>query len=289
MRHFEVKGKYHHQETNGVNAESNKTHLRDWMVHSRINGLTALVVGAGSGMGEASAKAFAANGGSVAVADLRAGEAERVAAEITSHGGQAISVALDVSKQADIDAAIDRTTKKFGKLDVVINTAALVRSAMLEDVSLEEWRAGFHVNVDGALMVARSALPWLKQSAHAAIVNTASLAGVHGYSQGGAYGPSKAALITLSRQMAHEWAAYGVRVNVVLPGVIDTPMARGSVPPELLDQLAAMLPMSRVGQPEEVADLIVYLASPAAGYITAQAIACDGGMSHMMFAKPMGK
>ncbi|WP_161782954.1 SDR family NAD(P)-dependent oxidoreductase [Paraburkholderia nodosa] len=272
-----------------MNAESNKTHLRDWMVHSRINGLTALVVGAGSGMGEASAKAFAANGGSVAVADLRAGEAERVAAEITSHGGQAISVALDVSKQADIDAAIDRTTKKFGKLDVVINTAALVRSAMLEDVSLEEWRAGFHVNVDGALMVARSALPWLKQSAHAAIVNTASLAGVHGYSQGGAYGPSKAALITLSRQMAHEWAAYGVRVNVVLPGVIDTPMARGSVPPELLDQLAAMLPMSRVGQPEEVADLIVYLASPAAGYITAQAIACDGGMSHMMFAKPMGK
>ncbi|WP_322062704.1 SDR family NAD(P)-dependent oxidoreductase [Paraburkholderia sp. J63] len=272
-----------------MNAESIKTHPRDWMVHSRINGLTALVVGAGSGMGEASAKAFAANGGAVVVADLRAGEAERVAAEIASQGGQAISVGLDVSKQADIDAAIDRTIRKFGKLDVVINTAALVRPAMLEDVSLDQWRAGFQVNVDGALMVARSALPWLKESPHAAIVNTASLAGVHGYSQGGAYGPSKAALITLSRQMAHEWAAYGVRVNVVLPGVIDTPMARGSVPQELLDQLATMLPMSRVGQPEEVADLIVYLASPAAGYITAQAIACDGGMSHMMFAKPMGK
>ncbi len=272
-----------------MNAEYNKTGARDWMIHSPIKGLTALVVGAGSGMGEASAKTFAANGGAVVVADLRAAEAERVAAEITREGGLAIPVALDVSRQADIDAAIEKTIQKFGKLDVVINTAALVRSAMLESVSLEDWRAGFHVNVDGALMVARSALPWLKQSSHAAIVNTASLAGVHGYSQGGAYGPSKAALITLSRQMAHEWAAYGVRVNVVLPGVIDTPMARGSVPQEILDQLATMLPMSRVGQPEEVADLIVYLASRAAGYITAQAIACDGGMSHMMFAKPMGK
>ncbi|MFC6308368.1 SDR family NAD(P)-dependent oxidoreductase [Paraburkholderia dipogonis] len=259
------------------------------MIHSRIKGLVALVVGAGSGMGEASAKTFAANGGLVAVADLRADQAERVAKQIKRQDGNAISFGLDVSKQADIDAAIGKTIAHFGKLDVVINTAALVRSAMLEDVSIDEWRSGFQVNVDGALMLARSALPHLKKSSHAAIVNTASLAGVHGYSQGGAYGPSKAALITLSRQMAHEWASYGVRVNVVLPGVIDTPMARGSVPQEILDQLANVLPMSRVGQPGEVADLIVYLASPAAGYITAQSIACDGGMSHMMFAKPMGK
>ncbi|MGQ7937626.1 SDR family NAD(P)-dependent oxidoreductase [Paraburkholderia sp. D1E] len=272
-----------------MNAESAHDSPRDWMIHSRIKGLTALVVGAGSGMGEASAKAFAANGGSVVVADLRAGQAERVANEIAQHGGSAISLGLDVSKQVDIDAAIDKTLEHFGKLDVVINTAALVRSGMLEDVSIDEWRSGFQVNVDGALMLARSALPHLKKSPHAAVVNTASLAGVHGYSQGGAYGPSKAALITLSRQMAHEWASYGVRVNVVLPGVIDTPMARGSVPQEILDQLATMLPMSRVGRSDEVADLIVYLASPAASYITAQAIACDGGMSHMMFAKPMGK
>ncbi|MET3823563.1 NAD(P)-dependent dehydrogenase (short-subunit alcohol dehydrogenase family) [Burkholderia sp. PvR073] len=272
-----------------MSIESGHESPRDWMIHSRIQGLVALVVGAGSGMGEAAATTFAANGGLVAVADLHADQAERVAAGIGRQGGNAIALGLDVSKQLDIDTAIDRTISHFGRLDVVINTAALVRAAMLEDVSLDEWRAGFQVNVDGALMLARSALPHLKKSPHAAIVNTASLAGVHGYSQGGAYGPSKAALITLSRQMAHEWAPYGVRVNVVLPGVIDTPMARGAVPQALLDQLATMLPMSRVGQPHEVADLIVYLASPAAGYLTAQAIACDGGMSHMMFAKPMGK
>lgn len=272
-----------------MNIESSHDAPSDWMIHSRIKGLVALVVGAGSGMGEASAKTFAANGGAVAVADLNVGHAERVAGEIVRHGGEAIALGLDVSKQPDIDAAIAATVERFGRLDVVINTAALVRAGMLEDVPIEEWRAGFQVNVDGALMLARSALPHLKKSAHAAIVNTASLAGVHGYSQGGAYGPSKAALTTLSRQMAHEWASYGVRVNVVLPGVIDTPMARSSVPQEILDQLATMLPMSRVGKPEEVADLIVYLASPAAGYITAQSIACDGGMSHMMFAKPMGK
>ena len=189
-----------------MNIESSHDAPSDWMIHSRIKGLVALVVGAGSGMGEASAKTFAANGGAVAVADLNVGHAERVAGEIVRHGGEAIALGLDVSKQPDIDAAIAATVERFGRLDVVINTAALVRAGMLEDVPIEEWRAGFQVNVDGALMLARSAAAPEEERA-SAIVNTASLAGVHGYSQGGAYGPSKAALTTLSRQMAHEWAS----------------------------------------------------------------------------------
>ena len=146
-----------------MNIESSHDAPSDWMIHSRIKGLVALVVGAGSGMGEASAKTFAANGGAVAVADLNVGHAERVAGEIVRHGGEAIALGLDVSKQPDIDAAIAATVERFGRLDVVINTAALVRAGMLEDVPIEEWRAGFQVNVDGALMLARSAA---KKSAH---------------------------------------------------------------------------------------------------------------------------
>jgi NAD(P)-dependent dehydrogenase (short-subunit alcohol dehydrogenase family) len=260
----------------------------DWMAESRIRGLTALVVGGGSGMGEATAQVFAANGGSVVVADLHGDRAERVASDIVSRGGDAISVSLDVSSQDDIDAAVEKTASRFGKLDALINTSALVTPATLEEVSLDGWRRCFSVNVDGALMLARTCLPHLRRSAVASIVNVGSLAGEHGYAKGGAYGPSKAALITLSRQMALEWASYGVRVNVVNPGTIDTPMSRGAVRQEVLAERAKTIPMGRLGVPGEIADLIVFLASPAASYITAQAFNCDGGLSQSMFSQPMG-
>ncbi|MCG7400344.1 SDR family NAD(P)-dependent oxidoreductase [Caballeronia zhejiangensis] len=260
----------------------------DSMTHSPIEELTALVVGGGSGMGEASAQAFAANGGSVVVADLDGDRAQRVATGIASHGGEAIAVRLDVSNQEHIDAAVKRTVARYGKLDVLINTSALVTPARLEDVSLDTWQRCFRVNVDGALMLARTCLPHLRRSAFASIVNVGSLAGEHGYAKGGAYGPSKAALLTLSRQMALEWAAYGVRVNVVNPGTIDTPMSRGAVRREVLSERAKTIPMGRLGEPGEVADLIAFLASPAASYITAQAFNCDGGLSQSMFSQPMG-
>jgi NAD(P)-dependent dehydrogenase (short-subunit alcohol dehydrogenase family) len=260
----------------------------DWMKNSPIHGLTALVVGGGSGMGEASAKAFAANGGSVVVADLRADEAARVADEIVSRGGDAISTGLDVANAEDIAASVEKTLKRYGKLDALINTSALVKPAPLEDGSIDEWRRCFQVNVDGALLLARACLPHLRKSPCAAIVNVGSLAGEHGYARGGAYGPSKAALITLTRQMALEWAAYGVRVNVVNPGTIDTPMSRAAVRPEVLAERAKTIPMRRLGSPEEVANVIVFLASPAASYITGQAVNCDGGLSQSLFPQPMG-
>lgn len=260
----------------------------DGMTHPPIKGLTALVVGGGSGMGESSARVFSANGGSVVVADLDGNRAERVAAGISSDGGAAIAIRLDVSNQENIDAAVERTVAAYGKLDVLINTSALVTPARLEEVSLDTWQCCFRVNVDGALMLARTCLPQLRKSAFASIVNVGSLAGEYGYARGGAYGPSKAALVTLSRQMALEWTAYGVRVNVVTPGTIDTPMSRGAVRREVLADRAKTIPMGRLGEPGEVANLIVFLASPAASYITAQAFNCDGGLSQSMFSQPMG-
>ncbi|WP_175817248.1 SDR family NAD(P)-dependent oxidoreductase [Burkholderia diffusa] len=272
-----------------MNTPTTPYHPLDWMVNSGIRNLTALIVGGGSGIGEATAKVFAANGGSVVVADLSRDAAERVAAEITGDGGAAVAVTMNIGEQADIDKAVAHALATYGRLDVVVNCAALVRPDTLENCSLDEWKACFHVNVDGALMLARTCLPHLRESPHAAIVNVTSLGGVWGRPNGGSYGPSKAALMTLSRQMALEWAQYGVRVNAVNPGTIDTPLCRATVPEHVLTERATKIPMGRLGTPTEMANLIVYLASPAASYITAQVIACDGGHSQSMFSVPMGK
>ncbi|KVQ63000.1 SDR family NAD(P)-dependent oxidoreductase [Burkholderia territorii] len=263
-------------------------HPADWMLRSPLKGLTAFVSGGGSGIGEASAKAIAANGSAVVVADLRPDHAERVATDIVNAGGRAIWVGMDVSQPHDVEMAVAKAIIRFDTLDVLVNTAALVRPAPLDEAPLDIWRRGFHVNVDGALLLARACLPHLKKSRAASIVHIGSLAGRHGYPLGGAYGASKAALMTLSRQMALEWAEYGIRVTVVVPGTIDTPMSRGTVRPEILAERARTIPMRRLGQPEEVANLITFLASPAASYVTAETFNCDGGLSQSLFAQPMG-
>jgi NAD(P)-dependent dehydrogenase (short-subunit alcohol dehydrogenase family) len=255
------------------------------MTRSRVSGLVALVAGGGSGIGEAAAQTFAANGGAVVVTDLRKEMADSVAASIVERGGQAIGIVMDVARQSDIDAALDQALARFGKLDVLINTAGVIKPAPLEICSLEDWRLSFQVNVEGALLLARSCLPHLRKSPYAAIVNCSSLAGGRAYPNGGPYGPSKAALISLSRTMALEWAEYGVRVNCVNPGMVDTPMVRSNVRPEMVKLREERIPMRRVGVPGELADLIVFLASPAASFITAQDINCDGGMSQALMVQ----
>ena len=178
------------------------------MTRSRVSGLVALVAGGGSGIGEATARTFAANGGSVVVADIRKEAADKVASAIVVQGGNAMGVLMDVAKQSDIDAALKETIGEFGKLDVLINTAGVIRAAPLVSCSLEDWRTPFLVNVEGALLLARTCLPHLRKSPVPAIVNCSSLAGGRAYANGGSYGPSKAALISLSRTMAIEWAEF---------------------------------------------------------------------------------
>jgi NAD(P)-dependent dehydrogenase (short-subunit alcohol dehydrogenase family) len=266
-------------------SQSTSSRPQDRMTNSRVTGLVALVAGAGSGIGEASARTFAANGGSVVVCDVREEAAIGVAAAIVEEGGKAIAVAMDVSKQTDIDAALNQALAKFGQLDVLINTAGVIQPAPLETCSLDDWRTSFRVNVEGALLLARSCLPHLRKSPVAAIVNVSSLAGGRAYPNGGPYGPSKAALISLSRTMAIEWAEDGVRVNCVNPGMVETPMVRANVRPEMIKLREERIPLRRVGQASELADLIVFLASPAASFITAQDINCDGGMSQALMVQ----
>ena len=254
----------------------------DWMRNSPLRGLAALVVGGGSGIGEAVCRALAANGASVAVADIVGGNATRVSSEIAATGGS-IGVAVDVSKQEDIDACVAQTVSAFGRLDILVNCAAVVMAERLEDCTVEDWRRSFDVNVLGALLLARTCLPHLRRSPAAAIVNVSTLGWIWGRPNSGPYAPSKGALTTLTRQMALEWAADGVRVNAVNPGTILTPLARATLSDAVREQRAREIPLGRLGTPEEMADLIVFLASPAASYITAQAFNCDGGHSQALF------
>jgi len=257
----------------------------DWMSNSRVKGLVALVAGGGSGIGEATAKAFAANGASVVIADRRREPAERVASDIGKTSGKAIAVAMDVSVQREIDVAIARTIDAYAQLDILVNSAGVILPAALEDCSLDDWRLSFLVNVEGALILGRSCLPHLRKSKAAAIVNISSLAGGRGYPNGGAYGPSKAALISLTRQMAIEWAKDGIRVNVVSPGTIDTPLLRANMTPAIKAERAAKIPLGRLGIPEEIADTVLFLASPAASFITGQEVNCDGGLSQSLMVQ----
>jgi len=268
-----------------MNTTDNADRPLDWMMRSPVKGLVALVAGGGSGIGEAAARTFAANDGLVAIADVRKEMADRVVATIVAAGGKAIAVAMDVAKQSDIDAALKTVLAQFGKLDVLINTAGVIKPAPLETTPLEDWRFSFAINVEGALMLARSCLPHLRKGRAPAIVNCSSLSGGRAYPMGGPYGPTKAALISLSRQMAIEWAEFGVRVNCVNPGIVDTPLVRANVSPEMIKLREERIPLHRMGTPAELADLIVFLASPAASFITGQDINCDGGMSQALMVQ----
>jgi NAD(P)-dependent dehydrogenase (short-subunit alcohol dehydrogenase family) len=258
------------------------------MKQSQIRGMAALIVGGGSGMGAACARTFAANDGLVSVADLNLKNAERVASEIHECGGKAIAVRLDVSKPEDIAKAVQKTVDTFGRLDVLINSATWSANCMLEDVDMRDWETAFQTNVHGPLLLARACLRHFRKSPAPAIVFVGSLAGVVGYARKSAYSATKGALITMSRQLALEWAVDNIRVNVLIPGTIDSPLFRKMVCPEILATFERATPMGRLGSANEMADLAIFLASPAASFITGQTINCCGGFSINTFVVPAG-
>lgn len=242
----------------------------------RLNGKIALITGSARGMGEAEAALFAAEGATVVVSDLDGDAAAATGAELgLDH------LRLDVTDEGDWERAAAWLAHRHGRLDVLVNNAGTVqdRLARFDEVPLEQHRRLFAVNVDGPLLGMRATLPLLTASAGASVVNVASIDGVAGVAWLASYVASKHALVGLSRSIAIEVGPLGVRVNTILPGVIETPLVRSRGPEALarLDRTVSRQPLPRVGQPAEVAALALFLASDEASYCTGTEFRVDGG------------
>ena len=238
---------------------------------AELTGLAAVVTGGGSGIGLATARLLASRGAEVAVLDVKPGD-------------EFISVTADVTDDASVRLAVDAAAGRLGGIDILVNNAGIGSIGTVADNTDEEWHRVFDVNVVGMVRVTRAALPYLRASEHAAIVNTCSIAATAGLPQRAVYSAAKGAVLSLTLAMAADHVHEGIRVNCVNPGTADTPWVG-----RLLDQaddpaaeraaLNARQPMGRLVSADEVAAGIAYLASPLASSVTGTALAIDGGMS----------
>jgi NAD(P)-dependent dehydrogenase (short-subunit alcohol dehydrogenase family) len=243
-----------------------------------FRGRVGLITGAGSGIGRATARLLAERGGAVVAADVNGVTAEDTATQIRASGGQAAACGCDVTRAADVDAAVLLAQRAFGRLDVVVNCAGILRVAPLEDTSEKEWEEVLGVNLTGAFILTRAALRALREQGGGAIVHIASRAAIRAKEGHGAYAASKAGILQLTQMAAVEGARHGIRVNCVCPGFIDTPMTRGGY--DIDATIAAWneaCPLGRPGTSEDVARAMLFLASEDAGFITGVALPVDGG------------
>jgi NAD(P)-dependent dehydrogenase (short-subunit alcohol dehydrogenase family) len=248
------------------------------MAGGLLPGKVAIVTGAGSGMGAAAARALAGEGARVLLADLNGESAKTVAGEIAAAGGEAVAVQADVSRSADVRRMVEAALGHFGTFDVLACIAGVLRSSRVEDITEDEWRFVLDVNLTGVFLCAQAVLPVMKEKRSGKIIVMASMAGRATSTLGGAhYTASKAGVLGLARHLARETAPFGINVNAINPGIIDTPMAYAHTPPEQLERVIDSIPFKRMGTPEEVADLIVFLASDRSAYITGAGIDIHGG------------
>lgn len=251
-------------------------------------GRVALVTGGASGIGRATAELLAAGGAAVAVNGLREGDAAETVAAIAAAGGQAVPVIADVCDASALAAAVEATVAAFGRLDVLVTSAGIQRYGTVADTEEKTWDEVFAVNVKGVFLAARAALPHLRRSGDGAIVVVSSVQAVATQANVAAYTAGKGALGALVRSMAIDEAPYGVRVNAVCPGSVDTPMLRHSArlfsdgTPEGVDALLGRWgrahPLGRIAQPLEVAEVVAFLAGRRAGFVTGADIRVDGGL-----------
>jgi cyclopentanol dehydrogenase len=245
----------------------------------RLAGKVALISGAARGQGAAEARLFAREGASVVLGDVRVEQGEQVAREIVEAGGKAVFTRLDVSREDDWTRAVELAEGTFGKLDVLVNNAAIIGLEGIMDTTLELWNRVIGVNQTGTFLGMRAAIPAMRRAGGGSIVNISSVLATMGSGNSASYTASKGAVSALTRTVSVELATEGIRVNAVHPGGVETPMAAECLGDDVEARraLVAAHPLGRIGEPEEIATGVLFLASDDASFVTGASLVIDGG------------
>jgi NAD(P)-dependent dehydrogenase (short-subunit alcohol dehydrogenase family) len=252
----------------------------DWL---GLSGRVCVVTGGGGGIGRAVASSLARAGARVAAIDRDERGLEATRAELRELSRDHVVTGCDTSSAESVAAASEIIEKALGSCGVLVNAAAVLRPGGLENLSLAEWNAVLSVNLTGYFLCAQNFGRQMRRLGRGSLVHVSSIAGSHAQAQSGAYSVSKAGVIMLSRQLASEWGPQGIRSNVVSPGMVVTPMSQSFYDtPGVTERRTAVVPARRIGMPQDIADVILFLASDRSSYVNGDEITVDGGYANML-------
>ncbi len=252
----------------------------------RLAGKVAIVTGGGSGIGRATALLFAQEGARVVVADYAPEGGQETVRMIQQHGGEALFVESDVSNAEDMQRLVQTTVDAYGRIDILVNNAAVTIPASVVDATEEVWDKTMEIDLKGVFLLSKYAIPHMINGGGGSVINMASMCGLVASPNQAPYSAAKGGVVALTRQMAIDYARYNIRVNGIAPSEVRTPMFLGFInhapdPEKKMQELVARIPMGRVAEPEEIARAALFLASDESSYITGVTLPVDGGLTAM--------
>ena len=243
----------------------------------KLAGKVALVTGAAQGIGKAVALLLARNGADIVVSDINLEKAEETAKEVQTLGRKALAIKVDVAKLDDVEKMVRVILARFGQVDILVNNAGIARDKLILRMTEEDWDAVLNINLKGTFNCTKAVVRHMSKQRSGKIVNIASVVGEMGNAGQGNYAASKAGVIGFTKTIAREFAQRGINVNAIAPGYIETPMT-DALPDKAKEELKRLIPMDRLGKPEDVAEAVLFLVSEASSYIPGQVLNVNGGI-----------